>query len=260
METASWSAQADAVICAFEPGEEVGNCVTDVLTGRVNPSGKLPMTFQVKYGDALSDANFPYDYEFVMPSFAMGTGMNLKSEKKEEKPKEPVANVDYTDYKEGIYVGYRYFDTYGKPVAYPFGFGLSYTTFDYQIEQSAIDNDLCTLVVKVTNTGRRAGKEAVQLYVKAPKGGMEKPSKELKAFGKTKLLQPGESQSLTLTWNAMDMASFNEKTSEWQLPKGDYQWMVGASSADIKGSVVKKVTKARTLKVHNAMNLKVAWK
>lgn len=260
METASWSAQADAVICAFEPGEEVGNCVTDVLTGRVNPSGKLPMTFQVKYGDALSDANFPYDYEFVMPSFAMGTGMNLKSEKKEEKPKEPVANVDYTDYKEGIYVGYRYFDTYGKPVAYPFGFGLSYTTFDYQIEQSAIDNDLCTLVVKVTNTGRRAGKEAVQLYVKAPKGGMEKPSKELKAFGKTKLLQPGESQSLTLTWNAMDMASFNEKTSEWQLPKGDYQWMVGASSADIKGSVVKKVTKARTLKVHNVMNLKVAWK
>jgi beta-glucosidase len=260
METASWSAQADAVICAFEPGEEVGNCVTDVLTGRVNPSGKLPMTFQVKYGDALSDANFPYDYEFVMPSFAMGTGMNLKSEKKEEKPKEPVANVDFTNYKEGIYVGYRYFDTYGKPVAYPFGFGLSYTTFDYQIEQSAIDNDLCKLVVKVTNTGRRAGKEAVQLYVKAPKGGMEKPSKELKAFGKTKLLQPGESQSLTLTWNAMDMASFNEKASEWQLPKGDYQWMVGASSADIKGSVVKKVTKARTLKVHNAMNLKVAWK
>ena len=165
METVSWINSVDAVLCAFQPGQEAGNSITDVLTGHINPSGKLPMTFQLKYGDALSDKNFPYDYEFVMPSFAMGTGMNFKSEKKEEKPKESIANVDYTDYKEGIYVGYRYFDTYQKPIAYPFGFGLSYTTFDYEIKQSEITNDTCKLAVKVNNTGKYAGKEAIQIYV-----------------------------------------------------------------------------------------------
>lgn len=189
----------------------------------------------------------------------MGTGMNFKSEKKEEKPKESIANVDYTDYKEGIYVGYRYFDTYQKPIAYPFGFGLSYTTFDYEIKQSEITNDTCKLAVKVNNTGKYAGKEAIQIYVKAPKGSIEKPSKELKAFGKTKLLQPGETQLLTLTWQVMDMASFNEKTSEWELAKGEYHWMVGTSSTDIKCSVLKKITKTQKEKVHNAMRLQVIW-
>ncbi len=259
METVSWINSVDAVLCAFQPGQEAGNSITDVLTGHINPSGKLPMTFQLKYGDALSDKNFPYDYEFVMPSFAMGTGMNFKSEKKEEKPKESIANVDYTDYKEGIYVGYRYFDTYQKPIAYPFGFGLSYTTFDYEIKQSEITNDTCKLAVKVNNTGKYAGKEAIQIYVKAPKGSIEKPSKELKAFGKTKLLQPGETQLLTLTWQVMDMASFNEKTSEWELAKGEYHWMVGTSSTDIKCSVLKKITKTQKEKVHNAMRLQVIW-
>lgn len=259
METVSWINSVDAVLCAFQPGQEAGNSITDVLTGYINPSGKLPMTFQLKYGDALSDKNFPYDYEFVMPSFAMGTGMNFKSEKKEEKPKESIANVDYTDYKEGIYVGYRYFDTYQKPIAYPFGFGLSYTTFDYEIKQSEITNDTCKLAVKVNNTGKYAGKEAIQIYVKAPKGSIKKPSKELKAFGKTKLLQPGETQLLTLTWQVMDMASFNEKTSEWELAKGEYHWMVGTSSTDIKCSVLKKITKTQKEKVHNAMRLQVIW-
>ena len=256
VETASWGL-ADAVVCAFQPGQEVGNCITDILTGEVNPSGKLPMTFAVKYGDAPSDANFPFDYEFKMPSFAMGTGMNFKSEKKEEKPKEPEKNVDFTNYEEGIYVGYRYFDTFGKEVSYPFGHGLSYTAFDYAVENAKMDADRCELKVSVKNIGKVAGREAVQLYVKAPNGGLDKPAKELKAFGKTALLQPGESQTLILTWNVMDMASFNEKNSSWELAKGEYQWMVAASSADVRCTAVQRVTKARKQKVHDAMRAQV---
>lgn len=257
VETASWKGLADAVVCAFQPGQEVGNCITDILTGKVNPSGKLPMTFAVKYGDAPSDANFPFDYEFKTPSFAMGTGMNFKSEEKEEKPKEPEKNVDFTNYEEGIYVGYRYFDTFGKEVSYPFGHGLSYTVFDYAVENAKMDADRCELKVSVKNIGKVAGREAVQLYVKAPNGGLDKPAKELKAFGKTALLQPGESQTLILTWNVMDMASFNEKNSSWELAKGEYQWMVAASSADVRCTAVQRVTKARKQKVHDAMRAQV---
>ena len=253
VETASWKNSVDAVVCAFQPGAEVGNCVADVLTGKVNPSGRLPMTFAVKYGDAPSDANFPYDYEFKMPSFAMGTGMNFKSEKKEEKPKEPERNVDFTDYEEGIYVGYRYFDTFGKEVSYPFGHGLSYTTFSFEVVSSAINGDVCEVKVAVKNTGKVAGKESVQLYVKAPAGGLDKPAKELKAFAKTKVLQPGETEEVTLKWNLMDMASFNEKSSAWELAKGTYAWMVAASSADVRCTVSQKVTKAQKVKAHKAM-------
>ena len=247
VETASWKNMVDAVICAFQPGQEVGNCVADVLTGKVNPSGHLPMTFAIKYGDAPSDSNFPYDYEFKMPSFAMGSGMNFESKEKEEKPKEAVRNVDFTDYEEGIYVGYRYFETFDKEVSYPFGHGLSYTTFSFEIVSSDINGDNCEMKVAVKNTGNCAGKESVQVYVKAPVGGLEKPAKELKAFAKTKLLQPGESEVVTLSWKLMDMASLNEKSSSWELPKGTYQWMVGASSADVRCTVTQKV------KVHNAM-------
>lgn len=253
VETASWKNMVDAVICAFQPGQEVGNCVADVLTGKVNPSGHLPMTFAIKYGDAPSDSNFPYDYEFKMPSFAMGSGMNFESKEKEEKLKEAVRNVDFTDYEEGIYVGYRYFETFDKEVSYPFGHGLSYTTFSFEIVSSDINGDNCEMKVAVKNTGNCAGKESVQVYVKAPAGGLEKPAKELKAFAKTKLLQPGESEVVTLSWKLMDMASLNEKSSSWELPKGTYQWMVGASSADVRCTVIQKVSKAQKVKVHNAM-------
>lgn len=253
VETASWKNMVDAVICAFQPGQEVGNCVADVLTGKVNPSGHLPMTFAIKYGDAPSDSNFPYDYEFKMPSFAMGSGMNFESKEKEEKPKEAVRNVDFTDYEEGIYVGYRYFETFDKEVSYPFGHGLSYTTFSFEIVSSDINGDNCEMKVAVKNTGNCAGKESVQVYVKAPAGGLEKPAKELKAFAKTKLLQPGESEVVTLSWKLMDMASLNEKSSSWELPKGTYQWMVGASSADVRCTVTQKVSKAQKVKVHNTM-------
>ena len=258
VETASWKGYADAVICAFQPGQEVGNCIADVLSGKVNPSGKLPMTLAVNYGDAPSDANFPSDYEFKMPSFAMGTGMNFKSDKKEEKPKVPEANVDYTNYEEGIYVGYRYFDTFGKEVSYPFGHGLSYTSFSYDIESASIEGDQCQLKVTVKNTGKYAGREAVQAYVKAPKGALDKPAKELKAFGKTRLLEPGESQTLTLTWHVMDMASYNEKSASWELDKGEYQWMAAASSADVRDTAVQKIAKSSKVKTLDVMKPQAA--
>ena len=155
--------------------------------------------------------------------------MNFESKEKEEKPKEAVRNVDFTDYEEGIYVGYRYFETFDKEVSYPFGHGLSYTTFSFEIVSSDINGDNCEMKVAV------------------------KPAKELKAFAKTKLLQPGESEVVTLSWKLMDMASLNEKSSSWELPKGTYQWMVGASSADVRCTVTQKVSKAQKVKVHNAM-------
>jgi len=257
IETAPINEYADAIVCAFEPGQECGNSVMDVICGKVNPSGRLPMTWQVAYGDAPADQNFPADYVFDMSSFfkAYSGGSEKDAAERAQRQAEPVLvkDVDYTEYQEGIYIGYRYFDTFGKPVAYPFGFGLSYTTFDYAIESSSIDGDKCQMTVKVTNTGKVAGKEVVQAYVKAPKGSLDKPAKELKAFAKTKSLKPGESQTITLTWNTMDMASFNEKASAWQLDKGTYQFMAATSSADVKCSAPQKVAKTRTEKVHNAM-------
>ncbi len=253
IETAPIAEYADAIVCAFEPGQECGNSVMDVLTGKVNPSGRLPMTWQVAYGDAPADLNFPADYVFDMSMFARAYNKDEAEKAQIEKAPELVRNVDYTEYQEGIYIGYRYFDTFKKAVSYPFGFGLSYTTFGYEIVASSIDGDVCQMEVKVTNTGNTAGREVVQAYVKAPKGSLDKPAKELKAFAKTKNLQPGESQTLTLKWNTMDMASFNEKASAWQLDKGNYEFMAAASSADVKCSAIQKVAKARTEKVHNAM-------
>jgi len=257
IETAPIAAEADAILCAFEPGQECGNSVMDVLTGKVNPSGRLPMTWQVAYGDAPADQNFPADYVFDMSSFfkaySGGSAKDAAERAQREAEKVEVKDVDYTVYAEDIYVGYRYFDTYQKPVAYPFGYGLSYTTFGYEIVSSNINGDQCQMEVKVTNTGKVAGREVVQAYVKAPKGKLDKPSKELKAFGKTRELKPGESQTLTLTWKTMDMASFDEKASAWVLDKGNYEFMACASSAEVRASVSQKVAKARAEKVHNAM-------
>jgi len=257
IETAPIAAEADAILCAFEPGQECGNSVMDVLTGKVNPSGRLPMTWQVAYGDAPADQNFPADYVFDMSSFfkaySGGSAKDAAERAQREAEKVEVKDVDYTVYEEDIYVGYRYFDTYQKPVAYPFGYGLSYTTFGYEIVSSSIDGDQCQLEVKVTNTGKVAGREVVQAYVKAPKGKLDKPAKELKAFGKTKELKPGESQTLTLTWKTMDMASFDEKASAWVLDKGNYEFMACASSAEVRASANQKVAKARIEKVHNVM-------
>ena len=119
---------------------------------------------------------------------------------------------DYTKHTEGINVGYRYFTTTQEPVSYPFGFGLSYTTFTYSKPVVRATKDGLTASVTITNTGKRAGKEVVELYVSAPAGGLDKPARELKAFAKTRELQPNQSETLTMNLSLYDLASYNEAT------------------------------------------------
>ena len=204
IETASWSALPDAILCAWQAGQEGGNSVVDVLSGKQSPSGKFTMTWPVKFSDAYSSKNFPIDQD---PRIDM-TNQGAKSAN--------VRNVDYTEYEEDIYVGYRYFDSFEVPVSYPFGFGLSYTTFEYADAKIAQKDDAYEVTVTVKNTGSHDGKEVVELYVAAPDSkAANKPAKELKAYAKTKNLKPGESETLTLSVKAADLASFDEAASAW---------------------------------------------
>ena len=225
IETASWQDLPDAILCAWQAGQEGGNSVVDVLSGKQSPSGKFTMTWPVKFTDAYSSKNFPIDEDPKIDMMNQGQ----KGTKK---------NVDYTDYEEDIYVGYRYFDSFDVPVAYPFGFGLSYTTFEYSDAKIAQKNDIYDVTVTVKNTGAREGKEVVELYISAPDSKTaNKPAKELKAFAKTKLLKPGESETLTLSITAPELASFDEAASAWVVAEGEYQFLVGASSQDIKATL-----------------------
>ena len=244
IETASWKHIPDAVLLAWTPGQEGGYAVADILCGKANPSGKLPMTFPVSYLDIPSSANFPYNYKNVQRGewdFLWGG------------PQRQTKNVDYTEYAEGIYVGYRYFQTAGAPVSYPFGYGKSYTTFEYGKPVVKATADGFTATVTVKNTGSVAGKEAVQLYVAAPAGGLEKPAFELKGFAKTKELAPGESQTLTIAVDAYTLASFNEAASAWETAAGTYKVMIGANAADIRGTADYKVKKAQSWKANNVL-------
>lgn len=223
IETASWKNVPDAILLAWQAGQEGGNSVTDVLNGKMSPSGKLPMTFPNKLTDAASSANFPMDVK-------ADTDVRNKGDKKSS-----VRNVDYTNYEEDVFVGYRYFDSFGKQVSYPFGYGLSYTTFDYTNPSIKVDNGVYTITVDVKNTGNFAGKEVVQLYVSAPNNAkMNKPEKELKAFAKTRELKPGEIVPITLMVKAQDLASYDEASSSWIVDAGSYKFLISASSSDVK--------------------------
>jgi beta-glucosidase len=209
IEIASWRDQADAILLAWQGGQETGNAIADILSGKANPSGKLATTFPMDYPDAPSAKNFP--------------GI----------PAEMPTEITYED---GIYVGYRFFDSFGVQPAYAFGYGLSYTSFEYKnlkISSGQFSKRL-TLTLDITNTGNSAGKEVVQVYVSAPSEKLDKPSQELRAFAKTKLLQPGESQKLSFTLEARDLASFNPTLSAWVADTGKYSIKVGASSRDIR--------------------------
>ena len=243
IETASWSGYPDAILCAWQPGMEGGNSIADLLTGKINPSGKLTMTWPIAATDHASTKNFPGNIDFY-------TFKEMAASRR------PIAGHTYTNHDEDIYVGYRYFDTFEKPVAYPFGYGLSYTTFDYSKPVVKVNGDVVTVSVTVKNTGGVSGKEVAQVYVAAPKGQLEKPVQELKAFAKTRELQPGEQQVLTMQIPVRMLASFDEAGSQWLTEAGAYSFRIGTSSRDIRCTATAKLGQY-TEKVSNALAPKV---
>ena len=250
IDVASWQNQVDALVCTWQGGQESGFAVADVLSGKVNPSGKLPMTFQIKYGDAYADKNFPANVDDKTLGAMFMWGYNKDQAPKERKPQ---ANIDYTNYEEDIYVGYRYFDSFGKPVAYPFGFGLSYTTFAYENMSVSEANGVYTVKVDVKNTGKKAGRNVVELFVAAPNSKkLNKPEKELRNYAKTSLLQPGQTETVTMLVKVEDLASFNEKASAWKTDAGRYTFLICSSANDIEAKASANV-KAWSKKVNNVI-------
>ncbi|RKR80782.1 beta-glucosidase [Mucilaginibacter gracilis] len=218
IEIASWRNHVDGILLAWQPGLEAGNAIADILSGKVNPSGKLATTFPVDYRDVPSAKNFP------------GT---------------PAQKPTTVSYEEGIYVGYRYYDTFGVKPAYAFGYGLSYTGFTYsklKLSTQQFAGKL-TASVTITNSGKIAGREVVELYLAAPGKTMDKPVKELKAFAKTSLLQPGQSQTLSFDITTAQLASYDTAKSSWVAETGTYKLMLASSSDDVKQSATFKLAK-----------------
>lgn len=241
IETASWKGLPDAILLAWQPGQEGGNSVTDVLTGKVNPSGKLSSTFPVSIFDVPSTLNYPTGFDATRSRH----GGNDRR------------NINYTLHAEGLDIGYRYFSTADKEVSYPFGYGLSYTDFTYSkpIVKKTADGGFIASVT-VTNSGSAPGKESVQLYVTAPAGKLQKPSLELKSFGKTRELQPGESETLSMTVPAYDLASFDSDIQSWVTDKGLYEIKFAASADNIRCTVPFNVSRTYTWPVNDVLKRK----
>jgi beta-glucosidase len=229
IETASWKETPDAILLSWFPGQECGYAVADVLSGVVNPSGRLPMTFPMKYSDTPSAPNYPY--------VGQTEGRNF----------------DYTNYEEGIWVGYRWFGKAGREVSYPFGYGLSYTDFKYSDAKVSRRGDKTTVTVTVTNVGEQSGREVVQLYVSAPGKTMLKPVAELRGFAKTGELSPGASEKITITVSDDELASFDEARSAWVTEPGEYIARLGHSSSDFVENMKFTVKKERVRRVNNIL-------
>jgi len=187
------------ILVLSQLGVETGSALADILLGKANPSGKLATTWAAWE-----------DYY----------------------PMEDFGDQNDTRYREGIYVGYRYFDSVGKKALYPFGFGLSYTTFAVSDAAASAEGDKITVTAKVTNTGSRPGKEVVQVYVSAPQGELDKPWQDLAGYAKTGELAPGAAETVTVAFSMKDLASYDEKTAAYILEKGNYIIRVGNSSVD----------------------------
>ncbi|MGP8305938.1 glycoside hydrolase family 3 C-terminal domain-containing protein [Vibrio sp. YIC-376] len=219
VDTSAWAEQVDSIVLAYMGGQETGNAVADILAGDVNPSGKLAQTMPKAYEDVPSAETFP--------------GKDTDEDGLE----------DTSLYNEGIYVGYRYYSSFDKAPAYPFGYGLSYTNFEYS-KPTIVANTLTkggsagsiTISATITNTGSVAGKEAAQVYVNAPEVKLEKPTIELKAFDKTDLLNAGQSETLTFNIPAQTLASFDAENNQWIVEPGAYTVYV-APSSDVLGEI-----------------------
>lgn len=200
-----WISQVKGVLEAYLGGQDVGNAEYKILFGKVNPSAKLPETFPIKLEDNPSYLNFPGEKDIV-------------------------------EYREGIFVGYRYYDKKKMEVLFPFGHGLSYTTFDYRnlkLSSSRIkDTDELTVSVEVVNTGNREGKEVIQLYVADNESTVIRPVKELRGFEKVDL-KPGETKTVTFTLGKRAFAYYNTQIHDWHVESGDFTIMIGRSSRDI---------------------------
>lgn len=227
---AAYENKIDAVVLAYYAGMEGGNSVADMLTGAINPSGKTVDTFPKRYEDILGHEDFGHPYE-NSGDFGKGRYPNFNVPGNELGG---FANIYYT---EGIYVGYRYFETFGVDVVYPFGYGLSYTTFSQKTENFSISGGKISMDVVVKNTGSRAGKDIVQIYYAPPLApvsarGIDKSAIELASYAKTGMLQPGQSETLHLSFDAADMASYEMATASYVLEKGTYEVRLGQSVHD----------------------------
>ncbi len=242
VETSSWKGQPDAILLAWQAGQEGGNSVTDILSGKKSPSGKLTMTFPVNLMDAASSENFPIDLDVPL-SF-----MNRRTPSGEK-------DVDICKYEEGIYVGYRWFDKQNMEVSYPFGYGLSYTAFEYSEPKVALEGNTVKASVTVKNIGEVPGKEVVQLYVSAPEGTLDKPVRELRAYAKTSELPAGQAERVELSFKVEDLASFDEAQSAWVVDAGTYDIQFASSSRDIRQRASLDV-KGSKKKVANVLNIK----
>lgn len=231
IETASWKDMPNAIVLAWQGGQEGGNSVADILSGQVNPSGKLPMTFPIQLHDHASHSDFPLEgghFSF----FGLLKGLMFPPEERPED--EQVQNRDYTHYDEGVYVGYRHFDKAKLSVSYPFGYGLSYTNFEYSDLSTSVENDTIKIAFGVKNVGQVPGKEVVQCYTEKLNSTIDRPIRELKAFAKTTSLQPEASDSLYMAIPIKDLRYWNEDEGDWSLEQGAYKIKIGASSRAIK--------------------------
>ncbi len=221
-----WADEVKGILEAYLGGQAVGQAEVDVLFGKVNPCGKLAETIPYKLADNPSYLNFPGDGQTVT-------------------------------YNEGVFVGYRYYDTKEMPVRYPFGYGLSYTTFEYsdlQLSADKIkDTDTLKVTLKVKNTGDRAGKEIVQLYVADKTGAACRPVKELKNFVKVEL-QPQEEKTVEMELDKRSFAWYNTQIHDWYAASGEYEILAAASSRDIRLKKTVYVESTTELPIHVHMN------
>ena len=231
IETESWKHLPDAILLAWQGGQEGGNSVVDILSGKITPSGKLPVTFPKNLSDHSSHSNFPKNPKMTTIN---GLVKDLIFPPSEAPEKLKVKDEDYTIYEEGIFVGYRHFDTKDLAVSFPFGFGLSYTDFEYGPMETIIENDTIHISLNIKNVGQFPGKEVVQFYTEKINSTIERPLQELKAFAKTKLLKSDEISRISVKIAIKELGYWDDKINNWSIENGSYRIKVGGSSRNIK--------------------------